>query len=403
MKKSLLMMAFAIMACSCFAINSGDRVLRSKDNPNNFAEYHFRIDYIDYQRIKDPGDVGNFIAKDILHGTGGPLIMVANNYVFKMLPGEWEPVGNMATEQVQSLREKKGDSDTMYPNVGLGITVSPIAGNDNFSQIEVAKFIDMDNGLAAGESMTLDTYYFDCKRKTAVKLADIFTPESNGKLLDMIKARALSYGDEKGIMDDLVNELTQVPERFEFDELMFAFRFGKYEIAAGNVGEATVDFPIVDLLPYLTPLGRKLMAKDLVENPDPAIASQVQQRAGDFLAKCLDYSDNNNVMISGANFTKDYNAQFELCNKHAQQLDGEMSWLNFDPWIDAQDYQDVSYKLGRTLVRNANMAMTEVEITNMGNTLTKQILWKREGGKWLIDNFTTSATKMRIMMRDFLK
>ena len=145
---------------------------------------------------------------------------------------------------------------------------------------------------------------------------------------------------------------------------------------------------------------------EAVESVDSTsiVKEEVEQRMNDFIKKHLDYSDWHNINKNTLNYfmTKAYKDEYKKCDKRAQKVGDEVGWIDYDPWIDAQDFEKVVITIKDIDVINPNKAIVKLDIKNF-ELLNKEVTWVREDGVMKIDNFTTIDTDMRAMMKSYLK
>jgi len=308
-----------------------------------------------------------------------------------------KPTTSLTLEQVKKMRDSKDDlCDEYFPSLIFTVDCEEYDSVRNLIEVKVTESIDTDNGLAAGMGFYEYTYYYDCERQCRLTLADVVADEK--AMLDIVKKKALGMDEDMCVMEELVNDLKALPAIFILDDYDLVFTFNKYEIACAAAGNIDIKLSSLEIENLLTPLGKKLLCTFV---QDEAMNKEVTDRMNDYIAKCLHYdkttADNTNAQLF---LTSDYIEEYDECDKLYE--DEGMSWMNFDPWIDAQDYDEVKFEVKQVLVKNKDKAMVVLNVTNYGKTNTKWVKMKRENGLMKIDDFETSGTSMRTMMQNVI-
>lgn len=310
-------------------------------------------------------------------------------------------VNNVKVEEVLKLREEMDDFEYSYPSLDVQMAAPEWDVKRDIISFDILREIDLDNGLGAGMSADVKNFYYDYKKDKRIVIEDIIKRDKLQSLLDVVKNLALAMPDDNCIMEDNVKSLSKLPTNFTFNDYMLSFCFEKYEIACGAVGAMVIDVPFENVMNLMTDEGKKLL---LCGDPyrDNETQLEVEKRMNEYRDKYLKYGDIPEKIINDKDYyTQDYIKGMEECNKLAEK-DGETTWLDYDYWIDAQDYENVEFKVEKVYVKNHDEAMVELSVKNFGESRTKYVMWKREGGELKIDDLSTSGSTMRTMMRYYL-
>ncbi len=213
-------------------------------------------------------------------------------------------------------------------------------------------------------------------------------------VLALVKENAQYIDDSKCIDVEKIEELSQLPANFQVNDLDITFVFDKCEIACEESGKMGVTVSLAELVDHLTPLGKRLFLGDGKTLPD--VKQQVVNRVNALIKKHLRYGTNG-ANLNGINafMTREYN---EVEARGMASVGEDDIWLDFDPWIDAQDFDRVSFTVKNVYTINKDNAIVELEVRNFGTVKSKYLSMKRQDGVFKIDDFTTSGTTMRKIM-----
>ena len=131
------------------------------------------------------------------------------------------------------------------------------------------------------------------------------------------------------------------------------------------------------------------------------VENEVKQRMTEFITTCRDYNNVEQQENQPDFMTNDYNEKFIACIQRAGEEN--MPWPDFDPWIDAQDFDNVSFTIKSIKAIDKDNAVMTLVAENLGEVMEKIVKWVREEGVMKIDDFTTSGTYMRDVMDEFLE
>lgn len=309
---------------------------------------------------------------------------------------------NVKVEDVLKLREEKDDFEYSYPSLDIQMASPEWDVERDIISFDMLKSVDFDNGLGAGMSDDVKNFYYDHKNDKRIVVNDLFKQDKLQSLLSIVKKTALAMPEDNCIMEENVNLLSKLPSNFTFNDYMLSFYFEKYEIACGAAGSMVIDVPFSKIMDLMSDDGKKLLLCGNTYS-DNATKVEVEKRMNEFREKYLKYGETpENIPTDNDYYTDDLFKGMEQCDKIAQEDGMETGWLDYDYWIDAQDYENVEFKVKEVYVKNHNEAMVELEVKNFGETRNKYVMWKRDGGKLKIDDLSTSGTTMRSMMKYYL-
>ncbi|MCQ2287530.1 MAG: hypothetical protein MJZ74_00330 [Muribaculaceae bacterium] len=315
-------------------------------------------------------------------------------------------VKNVTKEKVAQMREKRdiNDTDKCYPECELTVDCSKWDKKRNVLIMEVSTYINNDNGLQAGEEYRYKKVYFDCTSKRKVEISNLINLKDQDALLQMIKNKLLNEKEVDCVMEDNVKAMDKLPATFDFDDYMVYFRFNKYEVACGMANNVYIGIAIEDIKDMLTPYGTiLLMGRNKYK--DDGTAAEVKARMQeyiDFYMKNIKEEKYEVLYEKSGFYTKDYVKGEEMCQLQAEKDGEEIGWIEYDTWVDAQEFYNTSFEIKRVLVLNHDEAMVELLVSNCDETKVKRVMWKREGKKMLIDDYSTSGSMMRDMMDKYL-
>ena len=91
-----------------------------------------------------------------------------------------------------------------------------------------------------------------------------------------------------------------------------------------------------------------------------------------------------------------------LFDKDAKEADGEVGRLDFDPYIDGQDYQITELQIGEPYLVGGK-AVVRVNFENMGTPEELGYLLVKEGGGWKIDDVWNGSAEYSYDLLDILE
>ena len=94
------------------------------------------------------------------------------------------------------------------------------------------------------------------------------------------------------------------------------------------------------------------------------VENEVKQRMTEFITTCLDYNNLEQQENQPDFMTNDYNEKFIACIQRAGEEN--MPWPDFDPWIDAQDFDNVSFTIKSIKAIDKDNAVMTLVAENLG-------------------------------------
>lgn len=373
-------------------------------NDGCYAIYTYNIMWPKKVNGGDTEKLQQFIIKNVFDTTGVTLEQAIEAVGKKFVADKGgKLVKNVSVEEVLKLREEKDDFEYSYPSLVIEMPSPEWDVERDIISLEMSKEIDFDNGLGAGMSSDVKHYFYDYKQDKRIGVENIIKQDKLQSLLSIVKKTALDMPEDNCIMEENVNLLTKLPSNFTFNDYMLSFHFEKYEIACGAVGGMVIDIPLESIKDLMSDEGKKLLMGNNSYS-DNATKAEAEKRMNEYSSKYLKYGDIPEKLTSDENYyTKAYVDGMKQCEAKTEADGEEMGWLDFDYWIDAQDYDGVEFKVVKVYVKNHDEAMVELAVKNFGEVRSKYVIWKREDGVLKIDDLSTSGTTMRSMMKYYLK
>ncbi len=368
-----------------------------------YAIYTYNIMWPKKVNGADTEKLQQFIIKNAFDTTGVTIEQAIEAAGKKFVAAEGgKLVNNVKLEDVLKLREEKDAFEYSYPSLDLQMVAPEWDVERDIISFELSKEIDLDNGLGAGMSSDVKYYYYGYQQDKRIDINYLFKQDNGQALLNLVKKTALDMPEDNCIMEENVNELTKLPDNIKFNDYMLSFYFDKYAIACGAVGSMVIDIPLEKVMNMMTDEGKKMLLCGNSYN-DNKTKVEVEKRMNEYSSKYLKYGENPTMLTSDADFyTKAYVEGMNKCAAMAEADGEEMGWLDYDYWIDAQDYDGVEFKIVKVYVKNHDEAMVELAVKNFGEVRSKYVMWKREGGELKIDDLSTSGTTMRSMIKYYL-
>ncbi len=272
-KYCILLIALVMVSChgnvSKFAASSA-AIVKNKDfttttlsgedvyqyNGDKYYTYKYSVQWPTEYRTGDVKALQRFIIENLLDTTGVDVHTaidgVARRFVYK---GRRTDV--LTYDQVTDMRNNKVDETQEFPWIDFTVELMPRDKKRNVIEAQLVDKSSLDNMLAAGDEIVERRVYYDCETGRSIKLDDLI--DNHAAVLTLVKKFALSMPDDAGINDDAIEYLEKLPTSFYFTDSGMAFVFGKYEITYGTVNGVDVEVTVTDLLPYLTPTGKRLL------------------------------------------------------------------------------------------------------------------------------------------------
>lgn len=99
------------------------------------------------------------------------------------------------------------------------------------------------------------------------------------------------------------------------------------------------------------------------------VENEVKQRMTEFITTCLDYNNLEQQENQPDFMTNEYNENFIACIQRAGEEN--MPWPDFDPWIDAQDFDNVSFTIKSIKAIDKDNAVMTLVVENLGEVMEK--------------------------------
>ena len=104
--------------------------------------------------------------------------------------------------------------------------------------------------------------------------------------------------------------------------------------------------------------------------------------------------------------TTAWNETMEACEKVRMKKHDQLGCFDYDYWINAQDWDVVSYKVEGITMQNSEQAIGFLKFKNGQTTTTFMLTMRKEGGRWLIDDLMSDGEGNESVMqcaREYLK
>lgn len=412
--KNLLFILFACVALVGNAemvninnVNTVNDECVYKTGADTYAVISYKIKWPKEFKNIDAGFIEEFVVRNALGMEGNSVDKALEQHkddYAKMWNGKI--VKNVTKEQVLEMREKRSDVfEKSYPECEIEVDCSMWDNERNLLVMDVNYYIDNDNGVAAGESSDYKRVYLDCNSKRKIELEDLINENKHAALLQIVKDKLLSGDEIDCVIEENVKAMNKLPYKFDFDNFNVYMRFAKYDVTCGLAFNNSIGIAIEDINDMLTPYGKKLLM-DNNSFKDNKTAAETKSRMQEYLNYYLKNlkEEKYNKLNDRKNFyTKEFIKNEKMCQAKAEAEGEEIGWIEYDTWVDAQEFYNLSFKIKRVLVRNHNEAMVELVVNNCDIKTVKRVIWKREGNKMCIDDYSTSGTMMRDMMEKYLK
>lgn len=85
-------------------------------------------------------------------------------------------------------------------------------------------------------------------------------------------------------------------------------------------------------------------------------------------------------------------------DKYNKSIEGEISDIDYDIWLQAQDEDNPSAKIEKVSMIDSDNAEVKVKITNFGENTSITLIVVKENDSWKIDDFINSSGKVRKIM-----
>ncbi len=303
---------------------------------------------------------------------------------------------SVTVDQVNKMREEREDMNPVCPAMEIKCEIVDYDPVRNIIEVKYDRYLNSDSGVAAGILNEEGSTYYDCERNCAITLDDVLA--NKAAVLDKVKEKAREFADEMCIEVSNVDALTELPANFKFNDLHMTFTFAKYEIACGAAGNVEIVVPLEEMVANLSDLGKRMFLGNGEANEE--VKNEVTAQVNKFISTCFKYGEGKGLDVDAVpGFrTSDYNDAEDKCYKKA----GEDLWIDYDPWIDAQEFENVSFTVKNVFTLGNDKAVVELEVKNMENVTAKYLSMKRQDGAFKIDDFTTSGNTMRTFMEDYL-
>ncbi len=370
----------------------GTRVYSLPEAENSYLTYKYSIEWPEEINGIDADKFKAFVVENVLDTTGTDIEALIDADCEKFASAfNGVPTTEVTCEQVDELRENYGTYE-LYPSGEISNEILAYDPDRNIIGMVVISFTDYDTGFGAGYHYYETTVYYDCQRNCKIELSDIVGDKD--KVLAAVKRTAIDKAEELCVDENAVNSLTELPDRFTIGDLGLSFTFAPYEIACGASGNLEIQVQFNEVLDCLTPMGKKLFVG---ETTLEEVKTEAETMTSEFITNCLDYENS----IPDAEKMKEYFSE-EYTEANAKWIDDGIGWLDYDPWIDAQDFDDVSFTVKNVYTVSKDKAIVELEVKNFGSVQSKYLVWKRQDGKLKLDDYTTSGTTIRTIMRNSL-
>ena len=128
----------------------------------------------------------------------------------------------------------------------------------------------------------------------------------------------------------------------------------------------------------------------------PSASAQTEEQATKFIEKIYAHYRNTNSLnapgSSIADKTISTPSLLQLIHEEQKLLDGEVGYLNGDPFCDCQDYENLQIEQIAVAKTGKNSAQVKVRFTNLGSTGQLQYKLQWLNGHWLIDDITSFSS-----------
>ena len=112
------------------------------------------------------------------------------------------------------------------------------------------------------------------------------------------------------------------------------------------------------------------------------------------------------IDLNEAFCSTDWNRLINEINKNdAQKHEGEVGFFEYDYWLQAQDYENVSISEPNIDFASADSATVNFVLHNLGTETPMQLVFINENGKWVVDNImnkSKDAVDMKQEMNKYL-
>ena len=120
------------------------------------------------------------------------------------------------------------------------------------------------------------------------------------------------------------------------------------------------------------------------------------------------FLDYNHGHENGTAYDKMYctNAYNKVCRKideATSKSPGEVIGIDYDHWVQAQDYENLSYKILSVYIVSPSTTMVNVEITNTGIKTNVTLKMVYEHDNWYIDDFIVDGNSEVKTLREELQ
>lgn len=119
----------------------------------------------------------------------------------------------------------------------------------------------------------------------------------------------------------------------------------------------------------------------------------------------LDEAQKTEMSLDRRFCTKAWNQTMEACERERMKRHEQMGCFDYDYWISAQDWEVLSYKIGKVSMQDATHAVVYVVLKNRDVKTLFQLWMRKEDGHWRIDDLRSdneAPSSLMQIARDYI-